>query len=148
MVAMILLIVVAGNLLLFLAIFLLVSWIFSLISGWGRLAAVYRCGSTAGVPMMRRESVSVGPARYRRCARVAFRPEGLYVAVALLRLHPPLCIPWREFRQFEPAMFYRQPSMKITVGDPPRGTILLPMHLYQLAYPYLTAGSAAARGSA
>ncbi len=145
MVAAFVLLILASNLAVLALIFLLVSWILSFISGWGRLAAMYRCTPAVQVEPMRRETLGVGVGRYYRCAKIAFPPEGLYLAVAVLRCHPPLCIPWREFKHFEEVQYYKMRSVRLTVGAPEQGSILLPMQLYCQAYPYLIRENAAAR---
>jgi hypothetical protein len=136
-VAALIVFVLAGNLLTLAVLFLLVSGIFATLSGWGRLAAAWRRPPAVDPGPLSRASISVGPVRYYRCARLAVRPEGLCLAIVVLRLHPPLCIPWREFRRFEPVTVFRQPGMRLSAGDPERGTVILPMDVYRQAYPYL-----------
>ena len=83
---------------LFLAVFLLVMFLLSAMSGWRRLAHQYRAHGPA--PASRRYLCwgQMGPVYFRNCLTVGGDERGLYLAVFLpFRLfHPPLLIPWSE----------------------------------------------------
>ena len=85
----------------FVAFWMLVGGLLSLLGGWWRLAARYRAAPGGSRADRRLESGYVGWVRYRNLLSVGVGPDGLFLAVLpMLRfLHPPLRIPWTEVKR-------------------------------------------------
>jgi hypothetical protein len=123
----------------FLLLFLFISSLFAQLSGWSQLAARYGRNAPEDVWTMFRESVKIGPVRYRRIVRACPCPEGLFLGIGFLLRHKTICIPWTDFWDFHTTTFYRRPCMGMRAGKPPIATILLSNNLYRAMWPYLRA---------
>ena len=115
-------------------------------SGWAALAARYGVGQQPEGQASRRQTLQVGGALFRNCATVCVSREGLYVSVGLrlpqcvlsfLPEFPPMLIPWEEFRGAEKPRFYLRPALRLTIGEPPVGTLTLPAELLEAILPFL-----------
>jgi hypothetical protein len=115
----------------------LISRLFSVLSGWNRLAACYGCIAADDAWTFFRESIKVGPVRYRHIAKAGVKPEGLLISVGGIIRHKPICIPWTDMGDIHVAQFYQRPCMHLTVGKPPITELLLSNDLYRAMYPFL-----------
>ena len=132
-------------LLTFLSMLWLISRLFVFLSGWNRLTALYGHSARDDAWTFFRESIKVGPVRYRRVAKAGLKPEGLILAVGGIIRHKPICIPWTDLGDIHSAQFYQRPCMHLTVGKPPITELLLSNELYRAMYPFL-AGVAQGKG--
>jgi hypothetical protein len=121
----------------FLILFWLISYLFTRLSGWGRLVSLYGSNLSSDIWAVAHESVKIGNVRYRRIVKAGLQPEGLYLSVGWLMHHKAVCIPWNDFNNFQPATFYWQPCMQMSVGTPAMATIILSNHLYGQMHPFL-----------
>jgi hypothetical protein len=129
--------VLAIILLALLSMLWLISRLFSVLSGWNRLAVSYGCMAPDDAWTFSRESIKVGPVRYRRIAKAGLKPEGLFLAVGGIIRHKPICIPWTDLGDIHTAKFYQKPCMHLAVGKPPITELLLSNDLYRAMYPFL-----------
>ncbi len=83
---------------LFVGIWVFVSYLISVIGGWGALAKHYPAESTFSGEMFRRGSGRLGMGNYGGCLTLGTNVKGLYLAVAFIfRVgHPPLFVPWQD----------------------------------------------------
>jgi hypothetical protein len=99
----------------FVAVWLLVTGLLSLIGGWHALADRYAEPDGFDVEVSERfrfRSISLRqppwfPASYRGCVTIAVTPGGLYLAVLFFFRfrHPPLLIPWTAIVRCEEGTF-------------------------------------------
>jgi hypothetical protein len=83
----------------FVALWLLVSAVISLIGGWTKLAGAFRLGEPFVGQQWKGQSGQMRwIAGYGNCLTVGCNTEGLYLAtMPLFRFrHPPLLVPWSE----------------------------------------------------
>lgn len=132
--------VLAVVLLAFLCLLWFISGLFLVLSGWNRLVVCYGCIAPDDTWNFSRESIKVGPVRFRRVARARLKPEGLFLAVGGIIRLKPICIPWTDLGDIHPDQFYQRPCMHLTVGKPPITELLLSNDLYRAMHPFL-AGS-------
>ncbi len=112
---------------------------FAKLSGLDDLA---RCYPSADPPPNRalpKQTVQIGPVRFKRCATVGAGAQGLHLQVKhLLSSYPPVLIPWQEIATVEETRLYRQKAMRLTIGAPEKGVITMPMELFDLLSPFLS----------
>ncbi len=110
----------------FVGLWLLVTFIISLASGWGRLAESYRAAQPFSGTVLGWQSASIRGISYNNSLNFGVAPEGLYLAtMALFRaFHPPLFIFWSEIEAHPVRMmgfdlvelrFHRVPGIPIRV---------------------------------
>jgi hypothetical protein len=119
---------------------------FAQMSGLLRLAERYPASQSPEGPALTRQTVQIGPVRYRRCATVQIGPSGLYVwPRPILSKYPAMRIPWGEIQRVQHAWIYvSMGAMLLSIGAPEVGTIRVPMSLFAQMQPYLTAREPAA----
>ena len=117
-----------------LVLFAVVRVVFRRLSRWNSLAGRYRAPSLPGVWQWSRQTIKVGGIRYRHCVRLAAFPDGLYVGGPGWLGHPPLRIPWPDMQHVVSSSFYGRPSVRVTVGSPPAGTLEFPRDVYCTIY--------------
>jgi hypothetical protein len=69
------------------------------LSGWSRLAKIYRCHERSLVNFRQFQSMRLGVCNYSTCMSFALSSEGFYMKVFFLFStgHSPLLIPWNVF---------------------------------------------------
>ena len=90
--------------LLFLSVWIGVSFIISVVGGWTTLSRKYRCTSTMA-SWKGWQSANIGGVSYNHCLWLAAEPEGLYLktgpAFFFRAFHPPLMIPWQAIKEVQ-----------------------------------------------
>jgi hypothetical protein len=83
-----------------LSLLLLHQWIDARLSGWNRLARLYRAPDEPAGRRFERVTFCMNARCYRRIGTIAMGSEGLHMQLhPLFRfLHPPLLIPWRNLK--------------------------------------------------
>lgn len=94
-----------------------VTFLVSLLGGWGRLAGRYRA-PPGGMASVQTCSGFMGVARYSGVLRVGVAPEGLHLSVMVLFRagHPPLVIPWQDIHDVEATSFLGMQGVRFRVG--------------------------------
>jgi hypothetical protein len=105
---------------------------------------VYGAGAEPDGKKLTRQTIKVGPVRWRRCVTVILNPAGLYLQVGrsngilALRRHPPVFIPWAHLKTPRPGWLYLgQEAVQLSVGFPEIATITFPTGLYREMTAYL-----------
>jgi hypothetical protein len=109
-------------------------------SGLPDLAAEYpfQGGNKPGGELLTKQTVKVGPVRYRRCVNVSISPLGLYLAVL-----PPIgkqatvLIPWAAITSSQVSTLYSRKAVKLFVGQGNRKNITVYFELYKSMQSYL-----------
>lgn len=98
-----------------------ISHLLARISGWHRLATVYRASESAGGKSCGLCSGSFGVVSYRNCLLVTLHPSGLHICVLFFfRLaHPPLFIPWSDIT-ISPTKFLWWGGVRLHFAQCPR----------------------------
>jgi hypothetical protein len=100
---------------------------------WGALAESYTADQEPPGRQFHRHTLQVGEAVYKRSVYLVVADRGLYLRAASplpwVR-EPALHIPWHAFGDVRPGWVGAQKAAVLAVGDPPRGTLTLPMRLY------------------
>jgi hypothetical protein len=114
--------------------------LFAKAGGLFRLAERYPAGAEPEGIKSTRQTVQIGPVRYRFCTTVVISPAGLYLwpRPALSR-YSPLLIPWDAITKCEEARLYWQKAMRLTVGEPPAATVTIYAALFEALRAYLPA---------
>ena len=110
--------------------------VFARVSGWNKLAGLYPAGPPPEGQRLARQTVQVGPVRFRRSTTVVISPQGLYLAALV---NPPLLIPWSEVREVRATTLYWQRAMTLRIGNPLVGPITVGLVLYTAILPTLLA---------
>jgi hypothetical protein len=113
---------------LWLALWVVMAFVLSKVSGWATLAAYYGTDKDFHGPTWRFQSgrLRLG-VHYGLCLTIGANSEGLYLSILRpFRVgHPPLLVPWREISMhskrlfFIPHMqftFHKEPSVSLLVG--------------------------------
>ena len=108
--------------------------VFARVSGWNKLAGLYPVGPPPEGQRFARQTVQVGPVRFRRSTTAVISPQGLYLAALG---NPPLLIPWSEVREVRATTLYWQRAMTLRIGNPLVGTITVGLVPYTAIKPYL-----------
>jgi hypothetical protein len=99
------------------------SWMSSAIGGWRRLGKHFTTRVRAVGDVYRMQTGRVGIVNYPFSLTIALSPNGLRLAVwPRLFGHPPLLIPWSEFRDIQ-AQWHFVKLDGLTVGEPIIATI-------------------------
>lgn len=126
-----------GSLVYGLGLFFGLLLLFTHISGWSRLALLFRAAAEPPGYACARQMLRAGSVRYRG-AYLNFGREGLYLRCGL-PLHPPLLIPWPAFTGIMRDTLRWQPAVTLTVGQPRRASITLLAGHWPLLQQYLPA---------
>ena len=132
----------------FVFLILLMSLIYGLFrgqSGWDRLTERYACPQGPVGTLHERQTVKVGPVRWRWSMTVGLSEYGLYlcpnVPIGPLRglvRHPPLLIPWSDLHVLGPGHIYLLwECTELAVGNPKIASLTVPNGLLALFQPYL-----------
>ncbi len=114
-------------------------------SGWDALAARFAATQGPVGQLYERQTIKVGPVRWRWSMRVGLSEYGLYLEPAMpigpLRAvvrHPPLLIPWSELYIVGPGHIYLLwECTELGVGNPKIASLTVPNGLLALLQPYL-----------
>jgi len=112
--------------------------IFARISGYRKLAAIYPASGPAQGLALSRQTVQIGPVRFRRCVTVHICETGLRLQPRVVfQEYVPVEIPWDEISGALPSKVYGQPATLFTIGDPRVGTISVKTDLSRKIEPKL-----------
>lgn len=110
-------------------------------SGWAELAKRYPAENSPVGQEFAWQTVRVGIVRFRHSARVIVAPEGLWLSMQLqLAKFPPLFIPWEEVKGVQNTRLYARKAVQLSIGEPPTGTIVVYVKLFEAMSPYLASG--------
>jgi hypothetical protein len=111
----------------FLAMWIGVMALLAYMSGWWKLAAVYRAQRPPSGRCFLLAGGKVGDVWYRGCLTVYASAEGLYLSVwPIFRFRePPLLIPWSDIRNRREKRWLWFRYIEFDVGSPPIGTMRL-----------------------
>jgi hypothetical protein len=104
------------------------------VHGWSRLSSRYATTQPPPTQAASRQTLVVGQVLYRNCVTVGLSDEGLYLKIGFslsIFGKSSLLIPWSEFTQISEARLYLQKAACLSLGDPPVGTITVPMTLFE-----------------
>ena len=112
-----------------------VLWLLSELSGWRRLAAVYRAQKAPNGKRFPMQTGKVGDAWYKGCLTVYTSREGLYVSIwPIFRFRePPLFIPWSALCDRREKRWLLSRLVEFDVGSPRVGTIRLSSFIFHEA---------------
>lgn len=116
---------------LFVTIWCVVVYLLATLSGWARLAQVYRADERPEGTRFGRQSGKIGWVTYNNCLTIVVNRQGLHLTLfPLFRIgHPPLSIPWSEFHRLREKHVLRWRFFVAEIGEPVMATVQLPMHL-------------------
>jgi len=91
----------------FVAMWCGIGVLLSRLGGWSRLASRFAAQTSPEGTRFSMQSARIGWVNYNGCLTVHASPDGLHLAIwPLWRLgHPPLFLPWEEFRKARPRRF-------------------------------------------
>jgi hypothetical protein len=114
---------------------------FGQISGLLRLAERYPAPQPPEGRAFTRQTLQIGPVRYRRCVTVQIGPSGLCVwPRPILSNYPAFLIPWDEIKRVQHTWIYiSMGAMLLSIGAPEVGTVRVPMSLFRQIEPSLAA---------
>jgi len=117
--------------------------LFHYLSGWSKLVDRYPAVHLPEDQALKRQTVQVGPVRFRRCTTVLVASEGLYVRPdVFFRSYRPLLIPWSEIIDVQRSNIYVwETATKLSIGHPLVGTIIVANNVFQLIQPHLHLGA-------
>jgi hypothetical protein len=125
------------------------------VHGWSRLSSRYATTQQPPTQAVSRQTLVVGQVLYRNCVTVGLSDAGLYLKIGFplsIFGKSSLLIPWSEFKQISEARLYLHKAACLSLGDPPVGTITVPMTLFEMMRrslpPRLQDGFAATSGTA
>ena len=109
-----------------------VNLLFSVLSGWRRLAETYPASRKPADRKFRWLSGRVGWMNYGNCLNVSTSSEGLRVSILFLfqLWSPPFLIPWSEIRNCSVSRFLWWETVAFDVGFPRVGTLRLPKKVF------------------
>jgi len=113
--------------------------IFQHLSRWKTLADRFPAIYLPEDQALKRQTVQVGPVRFRRCTTVHIAPGGLYLRPDMFfRSYQPVLIPWAEIVDVETSHIYVwETAKKLSVGRPVVGAIIVTDRLFRLIKPHL-----------
>jgi hypothetical protein len=111
----------------FLAMWIGVMALLAYMSGWWKLAAVYRAQRPPSGTCFLLAGGKIGEVWYRGTLTIYTSPEGLYLSVwPIFRFRePPLFIPWSDVRNRREKRWLWFRYIAFDVGSPPIGTMRL-----------------------
>jgi hypothetical protein len=115
------------------ALWCLIVWSVSYLSGWQRLAERYRATLPVYGKRWDWQSGNVGWASYGGVLILTTNAQGLFMEVFFLfgLGHPRLFIPWRDFHQVERKDLLWQHEVRVKVGSPATATLRLPVAVFE-----------------
>jgi hypothetical protein len=131
-------------------VFFVAMWVFvlkvmSVMSGWDRLAKAYHHPGAFDGKLYRFQSGKFGIVNFNGCLTIGANEKGLYLVpfIVFRPFHRPLLIPWREI-EAEPfkILFWR--AYRLTIRSHPGRKIQLSARTFDKIVEYLKASTAAA----
>jgi hypothetical protein len=112
-----------------------VLWLLSELSGWRRLATVYRAQHVPNGKRFPMQTGKIGDNWYKGCLTVYTSGEGLYVSLwpTFRFREPPLFIPWSGVRDRREKRWLLSRLVEFDVGSPRVGTIRLSPSIFHEA---------------
>jgi len=111
---------------------------FARISGLTALAKHYPALSRPEGVERARQTVKVGVVRYRRCVTLVVSSSGLYLWVRpVLSRYTSVLIPWREVREILPTRLYGRRAVRLSIGNPEVGAVIVYEALFKVIQPHL-----------
>lgn len=117
----------------FVALWSAIVAMMSLVSGWRRLARVYRTiEPPAGGKTTRSVTGMVGAARYKRVLTIATDDRGMFVTISwIFRMgHPSLFIPWRDIHNARKMNLFYWQFIAFDIGSPRIAGMRLPSDIF------------------
>ncbi len=112
-------------------------FIFRRMSGWNKLTD--RWGTKTEPPGTRltRQTVKVGPVRWRFCVTMVLGEPGLYLRPSpFLGRIQPILVPWPELKRPRDGHLYvGWKAVEMSIGDPEIAAITFPLALYERLTP-------------
>lgn len=108
-------------------------------TGWSTLACAYATSDEPEGEVLSRQSLVAGAVLYRYIVTVGIGEPGLWLKVGGPLPRDPILIPWSDFKDVTPVRLFWQKAALVSVGNPPVGTLTLPMSLYDKVRPHLPA---------
>jgi hypothetical protein len=110
------------------AMWCLLLWLLSRLSGWSRLAGQYRAPAGVVGESAWMRTGRIGVVNYHSCLCFRVNDDGIRITVALpLRLcHPPLFIPWDQFHHIVADPILYSHKAKMSVGRPTIASVTMP----------------------
>ena len=106
---------------------LFVLWLLSELSGWRRVAALYRAQRPPSGRCILMSGGKIGDVWYRGCLTIYTSDEGLYLSIwPIFRFRqPPLFIPWSAVQNRHEKRWLWTRMIEFDIGSPPVGTMRL-----------------------
>ena len=125
---MLFLLIIGAFLIGFPAIWCFVLFILSNVGSWRRLAQSYRTSEPISGTVLRWQSAKIGWVNFNRALTICILDEGLRLSLPFIfRLgHPPLLIPWSDFRDVRSKKVLLITFLEASVGEPVITKLLLP----------------------
>ena len=102
--------------------------LFQKISGWDKLVKQYRAVDPPTGKEYTKQTVQIGPVRYRRCVTVHISDQGFYLQPRLvLARYPAVLIPWDEITRVTDSRIYWGRAKRLSIGEPEIGTVAVQM---------------------
>ncbi|MEI7833330.1 MAG: hypothetical protein WCJ56_09045 [bacterium] len=117
----------------FICIWCLVSLVLSLISGWYRMAKIFRSVRKPEGKYFRWQSGIIWYVNYNNVLNIHVSEEGIFISLIWLFSFgsPPLFIPWNDIYNLHEEQFLWMRYAVFTVGDPALTTIKLPVAVFE-----------------
>jgi hypothetical protein len=106
--------------------------------GWSRLAQAYTTTRPRPAQVRSGQNVVVGQVLYRFSMIVGFDDAGLYLEQGFplsLLGRRALYIPWSEVERVDEVRLFWGKAALLSLGEPPVGTVTLPMELFDAMQP-------------
>jgi len=105
---------------------------FSVISGWSRLAKMHGRSALPPDKIYRCRSVRVGPINYGSCMNVSFSHVGLFLKpiFCFSLWHPGILVPWSEMASARTKCSLFGRRVIVDVGNPPLTSIRMSAKLF------------------
>ena len=106
--------------------------------GWSRLSQAYPTTRQLPAQVRVRQNIVVGKVIYRNCMIVGFDDAGLYLEIGFplsIFGRRRLFIPWTEVKGIEDGQLFWRRAALLSLGEPPVGTITVPMQLFETIRP-------------
>jgi hypothetical protein len=109
--------------------------------GWSRLAQAYTTTRPLPAQLWSGQNVVVGQVLFRFSMIVGFDDAGLYLEQGFplsLLGRRALYIPWSEIKRVDEVRLFWRKAALLTLGEPPVGTVTLPMELFDAMQPAMS----------
>jgi hypothetical protein len=116
----------------FIALWVGIVMLMSLIGGWRRLARLYRAERPAGGNATPYVTGMIGMARYKRLLTVTTNENGMFIEIRwIFRIgHPPLFLPWRDIRNARKIHLFYWEFVGFDIGNPKVASMRLPSQIF------------------